>query len=316
MRQYKWIWIFAVLGFFFLPAFGVTYSLVFFFLLFVYITLAMSYNIVGGYLGYVNLGHSAFFGIGAYTCGILLTKGFSLPVGLIISSLLVMFIAACLSYPFFRLKGAYFSLATFGFINLLELLTNNLRNFTGGSGGLSITPGEHLISSYYLAFGLAGLTTIVNYIISKSKFGLGLTSIREDEEVAQNFGIHLQFYKTLSLSISAFPPALMGGIYLWYLKYISPSAVFGLEIALVPIVMAMLGGSGTVTGPIIGACFLTMIQEVIWTKLPYLHMTIYGTILVFVGLFMPEGIVKNKKIRLLFQKFEGLGMLRRFFILK
>ncbi len=97
-------------------------------------------------------------------------------------------------------------------------------------------------------------------------------------------------------------PSLIGGIYVWYATYISPSSVFGLEIALVPIIMTMLGGSGTLIGPIIGSIFITTVQEIIWVKLPYLHLTIYGCILIVVGLFMPGGLVRTKFARKLITK--------------
>jgi branched-chain amino acid transport system permease protein len=99
-------------------------------------------------------------------------------------------------------------------------------------------------------------------------------------------------YKTLALILSAVPPGLIGGIYTWQLTYINPSIVFGLEIALVPIVMAMLGGVGHVWGPVLGALFITLVEELLWTKMPYLHLTTYGVVLLLVGFYLPGGLIR------------------------
>ena len=295
IRRLSILAIFIALSIF--PGFLSSYIVVVLLLMFMFITLAVSYDIIGGYLGYLNLGHSTFFGLGAYGCGILLNHGISLPAALVLSTLFTLVFAIAISYPFFRIKGAYFALATFGLITLFYLLAHNLRELTGGAGGLSTPPGNHLIPAYYLAFGLAILTIAANYLIARSKFGLALISIREDELVAESFGISIFRTKAIAFAISSVFPSLIGGIYVWYATYISPSSVFGLEIALVPIIMAMLGGSGTLIGPIIGSIFITTIQEIIWVKLPYLHLTIYGSMLIIVGLFMPGGLVRTKVAR-------------------
>jgi branched-chain amino acid transport system permease protein len=129
-------------------------------------------------------------------------------------------------------------------------------------------------------------------MVSRSRLGLALMSLREDEEVAAVFGVYPLRYKTLALLLSAVPPGLIGGVYTWQLTYINPSIVFGLEIALVPIVMAMLGGVGHVWGPVLGAFFITLVEELLWTKMPYLHLTTYGVILLLVGLYLPGGLVR------------------------
>ena len=289
-----------------LPYLGFSYGVVWVFLLAVYFTLALSYDIVGGYLGYMNLGHSTFFGLGAYTTAILLNHGFNLFFALLGALLLTAAFAAVISYPLFRLRGAYFALATFGLISLVEVLTTNLRDLTGGSGGISTPPGDHMLPSYYLVLAVAGGTMVLSQMVARSKFGLALFSIREDEEVAKAFGVPTSLYKCLALVISSAPASLVGGIYVWNMTYISPESVFGLEIALSPIIMAMLGGTGIMIGPLVGAVFITMVQEFLWTQVPYFHLAMYGTVLVLLGLFMPGGLVRTRWLKPVVQCL-GLG---------
>jgi len=289
-----------------LPYLGFSYGVVWVFLLAVYFTLALSYDIVGGYMGYMNLGHSTFFGLGAYTTAILLNQGFNLFSALLGALLLAAAFAAVISYPLFRLRGAYFALATFGLISLVEVLTTNLRDLTGGSGGISTPPGNHMLPSYYLVLAVAGGTMVLSQMVARSKFGLALFSIREDEEVAKAFGVPTSLYKGLALVISSAPASLVGGIYVWNMTYISPESVFGLEIALTPIIMAMLGGTGIMIGPLVGAVFITMVQEFLWTEVPYFHLAMYGTVLVLLGLFMPGGLVRTRWLKPFIQ-WLGLG---------
>ena len=289
-----------------LPWAGFSYSVVWIFLLAVYFTLALSYDIVGGYMGYMNLGHSTFFGLGAYTTAILLNQGFNLFVALGAALLLAAVFAAVISYPLFRLRGAYFALATFGLISLVEVLTTNLRDLTGGSGGISTPPGNHMVQAYYLVLAVAGGTMVLSQCVARSKFGLALFSIREDEEVARAFGVPTTFYKGLALVISSAPASLVGGIYVWNMTYISPNSVFGLEIALSPIIMAMLGGTGIMIGPLVGAVFITAVQEFLWIQVPYFHLAMYGTVLILVGLFLPGGLVRTRWLRPVVQ-WLGLG---------
>jgi branched-chain amino acid transport system permease protein len=289
-----------------LPWLAVSYTLTLIFFLSVYLTLALSYDIVGGYLGYINLGHSTSFGLGAYTTAILLNQGCSLVAALGLGILLAAVFAALVSYPLFRLRGAYFALATFGLISLIEVVVTNLRELTGGSGGISTPPGNNLLPAYYLAIVIVLGTMVFSYYLARSQFGLALFSIREDEEVSRAFGVPTSLYKCLALVISSVPASLIGGVYVWNMTYISPHSVFGLEIALSPIVMAMLGGSGTMVGPVFGAIFITLVQEFLWTKVPYFHLTMYGTVLVLLGLFMPGGLVRTRWMQPLLQRL-GLG---------
>ncbi|MFH1115626.1 MAG: branched-chain amino acid ABC transporter permease [Pseudomonadota bacterium] len=289
-----------------LPWFAGSYVLVWIFLLCVYLTLAAGYDIVGGFMGYMNLGHSTFFGLGAYGMAILLNVGLHPGAAAAGGTALAALFAAAVGYPLFRLRGAYFALGTFGMISLMEVLSKNLRGLTGGAGGISTPSGDHSLAAYYLSVLITAGTLIAAYRISRSRFGLALFSIREDEEVARAFGVPTNLYKCLALVISSIPAGLIGALYVWNVTYISPQSVFGLEIALSPIVMAMLGGTGTLVGPLLGAVFLTSLQELLWTEIPYMHLTVYGSIMVLIGLFIPGGLVRTRWFRPIVDKL-GLG---------
>jgi branched-chain amino acid transport system permease protein len=262
------------------------------FFLWVSIALAESYNLVGGFLGYMNLGHASFFGVSAYSFGILYAQGIPFLWAWLIGMACTIVFAAAISVPLFRLHGAYFAVASFGMITLLELLAHNFAGLTGGAAGLSLPPGDRLLPAYYLGLAVAVGSIALVWLVARSRLGLALMSIREDEAVAAVFGVHGFRFKALGLLLSAVPPGLIGGVYSWQLVYLNPSTVFGLEIALVPIVMAMLGGVGHVWGPVLGACFITLIEELLWTQMPYLHLTTYGVILLLVGYYLPGGLVR------------------------
>ena len=299
----KWVtpfngfWILVLAGFLLLPRFLDPYWVVFLLLLFMYIGIGASFNITAGYLGYVNLGHYVFFGISAYGFSILYAKGVPFVFCLATGVLVTLIFATLISYPFLRLKGGYFALANFGLIKLFELVAGSLRNFTGGTQGITLPPGYRPFQTYYIFFAVTLLTVIVCYWIPKSKFGLALFSIREDEEVAAAFGIHVTGKKMAAYVLSSVFPALLGGTYAWYSAFIDPEVVFGTDKALLPVTMVMLGGTGTFLGPIIGGVFMMIIEELLWTSmwLPVwiksLHLTMLGLILAAVGIFSPGGLV-------------------------
>ncbi|HSF30088.1 MAG TPA: branched-chain amino acid ABC transporter permease [Candidatus Tectomicrobia bacterium] len=294
----KWatlpLFLYLVIGFalLLLPFAAGRYVVTLGFFLWVSIALTESYSIVGGLLGYMNLGHSSFFGVSAYTFGILYSTGVPFLWAWLAGMASAIAFAAAMSMPLFRLHGAYFAVASFGLITLLELLAHNFADLTGGAAGLSLPTGDRLLPAYYLSLAVAvGSLTLVG-LVGRSRLGLALMSLRDDEEVAAVFGVYAFRFKALALILSAIPPGLIGGVYAWQLTYINPSTVFGLEVALVPIVMAMLGGVGHVWGPVLGAVFITLIEEFLWTKLPYLHLATYGVILLLVGFYLPGGLVR------------------------
>ncbi len=283
-----------------LPLVGGGYVVTVAFFLWVFVVLAESYNLVGGYLGYINLGHASFFGVSAYSFAILYAGGTPFVWAWLAGMVAAVGFAAAISVPLFRLRGAYFAVASFGLITLLELLAHNFSRMTGGAVGLSLPPGDRLMAAYYVSLAVAAASIGLVALVGRSHIGLALMSLREDEEAAAVFGVHGSRFKALALILSALPPGLVGGVYAWQLTYINPATVFGLEIALLPIVMAMLGGVGHVWGPVLGALFITGVEELLWTKMPYLHLTTYGIVLLLVGFYLPGGLIRLRWLARLF----------------
>ena len=277
-----------------------TYLTTFMLILLVTTALAQSYDLVGGHLGYMNLGHAAFYGLGAYTFGILFKGGAPASLALLLGGCVPAVFALLISYPFFRLRGAYFALATFGLVTLMELLANNLEVLTGGPIGLSMPTGDRLIPAYYLSLLLVAGMAGGAIWLARSRFGLALRSIREDEEAAGAFGVRAYQVKCIALMVSAVAAGISGGIYGWYLTYFKPENVFGLEVALGPVVMAMVGGSGTTAGPLLGSVFVNILEEFLRIQVGAYVITSYGAILVLVGLFLPKGIASLPIWRRLF----------------
>jgi len=305
-------WLLVLIALLFVPRFVDPYWVVFLLLLFMYVGIGSSFNITAGYLGYINLGHYIFFGISAYGFAILYAKGVSFGISMAVAVLVTLVFATLISYPFLRLKGGYFALANFGLIKLFDLLAGTLRDFTGGTQGISLSPGYRPYQTYYLFLGVALFTIIVCYLIPKSRFGLALFSIREDEEVAEAFGINVAGHKMGAYVLSAVFPALLGTGYAWYSAYIVPDVVFGTDKALLPVTMVMLGGTGTFLGPIFGSIFMLIVEEFLWTSswLPIwiksLHLTMLGLVLAGVGIFSPGGLVTLRPMAAFFRKV-GMG---------
>jgi branched-chain amino acid transport system permease protein len=260
---------------------------------FINISLAYGYDILGGHAGYMHLGHCAFFGLGAYGAGILLNLGLYAPLSVAVTALVCAIAAAAIGFPLFRLRGAYFALAGLSLLGLLGLVCTNLRGLTGGSAGLSLPPGGHLTEAFYAAAFLAVSAVACTGRMITSRFGLGLRCIRENEDAAEEIGVPTLRYKICALVAASGWAACAGAIYLWHAGYVSPSSAFGLEIALTPVVMAMLGGGGTLWGPLLGVIALSAIQEVIWTRLPFLQTAAYGAVFIAVGLFFPGGLIRS-----------------------
>ncbi|MCZ6473345.1 MAG: branched-chain amino acid ABC transporter permease [SAR324 cluster bacterium] len=272
------------------------YILQIFIFLFLNIVLAQSYDIVDGAMGYLNLGHICFFALGAYSFGILYNAGLAFPLALGLAVAVVVGFAGAISYPFFRLRGAYFALATFGLVKLMEHITINLGWLTGGSNGLKIDPADRSMPVYYISLALVVAVILLSWRVSRSRLGLAMNAIREDEEVARDFGVPASRVKAQALMISAVFPGMIGAVYTWNVNFIDPNQVYGLKIALTPIAMALLGGSGLLVGPVIGAVFLYLAEELLWTHLAHLQGAIMGLVIVLVGLFMPGGLARLKGV--------------------
>lgn len=290
-----------------IPLAGIPYVTSLAFTLLVMFVLAQSWDWVGGLAGYINLGHYAFYGIGAYAFAVTLAAGFAAPLAFAFAVAFGAAVAALLALPLFRLKGDYFAFATLAILPLCELLAFNLVRITGGADGIVLPPKYVLVPAFYFATFLAAATFLLTIALSRSRFGYALKSIRNDEQAAEVVGIRIFPAKLAVLVLSAAFAAFAGGVHAWQLSFIDPPTVFGLGVALVPVAMALLGGSGLLWGPLIGVIILFSVQQWLLVNVTMLQATVYGLIILLIGRFMPGGLLRWPPLR----RIPGLRALAR-----
>jgi branched-chain amino acid transport system permease protein len=271
------------------------------FVVFMYVVLATSWNIIGGFAGYLSFGHVAFFGIGAYATGLMM-KGFHLsPVGTILScipaGITAAVVAIIIGYPCLRLKGPYFAVITFCFAFVVDLGIKNL-DIVGGPEGLWLKSMDLPIGiTRSILFEVMMIIMVFSVAFaawtSRARFGAGLRAIKEDEEVAATICLNAPRLKIKAFAVSAFFPGMAGGIYAYYLTYIHPDIVFDVNISILIVLMALFGGGGTWLGPIVGAVILTLVNEGLSTFVTSeLARIIYGCLFIVIITFMPNGIME------------------------
>ncbi len=263
--------------------------------------LGLAWNLVGGYAGQLSLGHAAYFGVGAYGLALFSRAGMHPWPALFLAVLLAVLFAALIGGVSFRLRGPYFTLATIAFAEVLRLGAKNLVAITGGDVGLPV-PGLFVKSfgrSLYLAAVLLTAVALgITAWVSRSRFGYYLMAIREDEDTALSVGVNAARCKLWVLLISAALTALGGGLYGSLFLFIVPDQVFSIDISVEMAIVAMLGGAGTILGPLIGSLILESAAELLKNLFHEAHLLIYGMLLVLVVLFLPEGIVGSLAHRL------------------
>ena len=268
-----------------------------FILIFLYITLASSWNILGGYTGQTSLGHAAFFGLGALATRLLWIGGFPVIPSILAGGLLAVVFALLIGVPTFRLKGVYFAIGTLALAQVLNITVGNVFPKIAALPVEELTAYE-LMPRYYLLLGLAVIVVGVSYLLVKSKYGLGMMAVREEEDAAESLGISALRHKLLALGLSAFFTGLGGGAFAYYhLSYYYQfpfSPVWSLDM----LTMVFIGGTGTVLGPIIGAVFFVVLKEFLVLNVGAYHLIIFGTLFILVVLFLPGGIISVwKKIQ-------------------
>ena len=259
---------------------------------FMWITLAGSWNLISGLTGYVSFGHVAFFGAGAYAGALLVASaGWPWPLAALAGGAAAVLLAVVIGYPCLRLKGPYFAIAMLGLNEVLRALVSYFEGITGGGNGLSLPTLDASVPIYYVMGVLALVVTGLSWLIVTSRFGLRLMTIREDELAAEAMGIDTFRYKLYAFLLSAVAPGIAGGLAARDQGYIEPISVFPLITTITMIVMALFGGKGTIWGPVLGAVALFTLQELVWARFPYIHPLLFGAIIVAVVLMMPRGIL-------------------------
>jgi len=290
------------------------------FMMFFYSVLAGAWNFIGGFAGQTSLGHTAFFGIGAYTSTLLyLNLGISPWIGMLAGAALAMLVSIAIAVPCFRLKSHFFALSTIAFAEVLRYLSTYFRGITKGSVGLLIPFNNgwptfmfrNKIPYIYLTLTLMLIVVFVSYLIKISKPGYYLRALRENQDAAESLGVNTSLYKLIALLISVFFVALAGTFYAQYLLYIDPETVFTFSISISMALFSIIGGIGTVTGPILGAFILTPLDVMLraWFGNQYfgINYIIYGIVLVVVVIYLPSGIISwiEKKYNLIIEKLLG-----------
>ena len=266
--------------------------------------MASSWNILGGYTGYTSLGHAAFFGFGGYLVAWTHNHyGWHPFISSWFLGLIVLGVALVMGWISLRTHGSAFVVVTIAMIFIFRLLALNLSDITNGAkgltqprpgwGGVQWSPEYIKLPFHYIMLALLCLTLFVSWRIRQSKFGMGLIAIREDEGKAEAVGIDTMTYKVLAFGISAYFVAVAGGIYSYFFTYIDPTFVFDILTSVTMVLMAILGGRGTLWGPVLGAFIMEPLSN--WVIGAFggtqIHLTVFGGILLFVMLFMPQGII-------------------------
>ena len=260
-------------------------------LILLFVTLASSWNILGGYTGQANLGHAAFFGLGTLATRLLWMSGRPLLPSLLAGGVVAVAFALLIGIPAFKLRGAYFAIGTLALAQILNVTVGNVLPV------ISALPGQYLatyqlVPRYYLFLALALLTTGTAYVLVNSRLGLGMMAVREEEEAAESLGISALLHKLLALGTSAFFAGLAGGAFAYYHVSYYYQFPFGPLWTFDSMMMAYIGGTGTIIGPIIGAAFFVVVKEVLALKLVELHLTVFGVLFILVVLFLPGGFVE------------------------
>ncbi len=273
------------------PFYGTDYTISFLLDVLTWIALTESWIILSGFTGYISLGHSAFFGVGAYFMAISWMK-LPYPLIIFISALLSMGFAFAIGFPVLRVRGPYFVILTLGLSEFSKYIFINYEVNVKGTVGRILLGVPNLKILYFSLLLIAILTVLCAYFIKYSRFGFGLLSIREDEDAAESLGIDTSIYKWLAFGISAFFPGAVGAIMALRRTYIDPYSVFDPIVSFQIIVMAFLGGLGKLHGPIMGACILTLISEILWAKYPHYYMIILGIVLILIVKYLPTGLLE------------------------
>jgi len=279
------------------------------FTLLMFVAFASSLNIMLGYTGYVSFGHIVFFGLGGYVGFYLLSaQKWPLAAAAAGGGLAAAALALLLGLSILRLRGAYFALATIGINEAMRAFINNFKPF-GGPTGMSLNfavykqyggPTQALWITYYSVLALTALVVLVSYLVKSSKFGLGLVSIREDEDAAMVMGVRAPRAKTWAFVISAIVPGMIGALFFFKNGNIEPGDAFRLHMSIEMIVMVMLGGQGTLLGPVLGAATYQQLRTYLLTSPIFknLQLTFAGLSLLVIILFIPAGVVGWLRARL------------------
>lgn len=277
----------------FVPALGLGANVTrLLFITFVWVTTSLAWNLLGGFAGQVSFGFAVFYGIGAYVAALLIDKGINPYLSFVVAGLAAAFSSFVVGLPTFRLRGPYFAIATIGVSETIRVIADNLA-ITGGASGFRIVENRPFrqLEHYFTALGLAALAVLVSTLIEHSKFGLGLVAIRHDEEAAADIGVNPYTYKLWAHAVAAALTGMAGGVFARYAAFIHPHGVFAFHTSVYILLMPVIGGIGTVLGAVLGAVIFGIVEEQLVAGFPQIHLLLYGSLLIFIILVEPDGVV-------------------------
>lgn len=275
-----------------IPAAGSDYGVSLTIQVLVFVSLGYSWNLIGGYAGYTHFGQMSFFGIGAYAGTLLiLNAGWHWLPAALAAGCIGALVALPLGGAMLRLKGPFFAIGMFGLTRVFESLALGFDGITQGGTGLYLPAPDSLVFTYAALVVIAVALILLTWWLDNSRLGLKLLTIREDETAAEALGIRTARLKVGAFVASAVAPAMVGSIYATYLGFIDPPTAFAPSMELTTIATVLLGGMGTVIGPLVGALGLSIVNELLWSRLPELYSGLVGLLVIGAVLYMPRGIV-------------------------
>jgi branched-chain amino acid transport system permease protein len=291
-----------------LPSAGLSPNLVrLFFITFVFMISGIGWNLVGGFAGQVSFGFAVFYGLGAYGTALMINAGMNPLISVLVGAITAMIASFLVGLPTFRLRGPYFVIATIGVTEAVRVVMSNM-GVTGGASGYRIT--EHgefrQVEHYYTALVAVAIALSISMLISKSRFGLALHAIKQDQDAAADLGVNPYTFKLWAHAIAAALTGVAGGIYARYAIFLDPGDVFAFQKGISILLIAVIGGIGTVWGPILGGLVVGIVEEQLVVKFPNIHLLLYGILLILIILFEPDGIIGLlRKLRNLFRRNRG-----------
>ena len=289
-----------IIGFFLLPHFATAYMVTLFLVMFVYIGYSTAWNLMSGLTGYVNFGFALFVGISSYV-SVLLIEDLKVawPIAWVAGGVASAAVALLLGSFMLRLRGSYFAIGMLALLMGIKLLFTSkyLAPITRGGYGIPFIEPLSLNMMYYAICFLSLCNIFISYKVITSMFGARLIAIREDEEGAESLGINATKNKILAFVLSGFLAGIIASGHIAFQNYIEPESAFSGKWTIVPIVMVLLGGPGSVWGPVIGAVILTFVEEFLWSEFTGSYMMIYGIIMILLVMLMPGGMVEWLKLR-------------------
>lgn len=261
-----------------------------------YTALTLSWNFIGGFAGYPSFSTAAFFGIGCYAGALAQRAGVPMVVAWIVATAVVGIIAAALGVIILKLRGHYFAIGSIGIVEVARLIISSWGSVTGGGDGMNLpllSGGPNVVARIFLAvmITIMVITFIVTVIVDRSRLGFGLRCIQQNEDAANMVGVNNRLYKVVAYTLSAVFCGTVGAAHASWTGYIDPSDSFSILMSVKVPVMCLLGGPGTVLGPVIGTAAFMMLEEVFWANFLDYNRAILGAVIVILIFFLPGGLL-------------------------